>query len=100
MESLKYLGLIGKIVRMERPANLDELSIPGHPPTTGLQGYITTVSDCADGYGVFIGTDEGLGFNVYPGEKWKFHVESLPFYNYTQRIAKQPEHKLEWTAWD
>ena len=100
MNSLKYLGLIGRMVRMERPASVDELKIPGHPPTTGLQGYITTVSDIADGDGVFIGTDEGLGFNVFPDENWKFTVQSLPFYNYTQRISKQPEHKLDWSVWD
>ena len=66
MHAHEFAGLVGKYVRMERPADEVE-SLEYKTPTVGFEGKIAYVADTepkVGGWGVDIVTDYGMGVTV------------------------------------
>lgn len=71
--SIKYAGLVGKYIRMDRPATEDEIA-DGSPPTVGCSGLVSLVYDTTNG-GVAIMMDYGMGFTIHKkDEGWLFTI--------------------------
>ena len=73
MKSYELTGLIGKVVRMERPATEEETAL-GTPGPIGMEAVIAGVIDSLDGDSVTIVGDYGMGFDVKRGDGWRFWI--------------------------
>lgn len=85
MSALDYVGLVGKHVRMERPP--DEVEYleakadhGGELPagyTVGCEGLVAYVHDSdhrVGGKAVEVVMDYGMGYPIYEGDEWTFHI--------------------------
>ena len=84
MHAHEFAGLVGKYVRMERPA--DEVEMLEHRASTGqnvetvgFEGKVAYVADTppkVGGWGVDIVTDYGMGFTVLQDDlpEWKIMI--------------------------
>lgn len=84
MHAHEFAGLVGKYVRMERPA--DEIEMLDHRASTGesldtvgFEGLVALVRDTTPrvgGWGVEIITDYGMGFLVVQDDlpDWTIHI--------------------------
>lgn len=83
--SLDYVGLVGKHVRMERePDEVEYLEAKadhgGELPsgyTVGCEGFVAYVCDSDNRVGgpaVEVVMDYGMGYPIFEGEKWTFHI--------------------------
>lgn len=75
MNSLRYAGLVGKYVRMERAAT-DEEKEQYQTDTVGMEGVVTRVLDTQNG--VLICSDYGIGYEIYSEHEpyWTFDIWS------------------------
>lgn len=71
--AIDYANLIGKYIRMERPATPDERAL-GDPATIGMECTVWYVYDQAKPGSVGIVSDEGLEMVVHEGQHWMFQV--------------------------
>jgi hypothetical protein len=69
-----YMTMVGKYIRMERPATEDEKAA-GDPDTIGMECVVDAVEFTADG-SVTIYGDDGYGIMVTPdqADQWEFTV--------------------------
>lgn len=72
ISAVHYAGLVGKYIRMERPATSPEKWEPGDS-TIGMECTVVSVQDVPDGSVVIYG-DEGHQFPVRDGEPWRFWI--------------------------
>jgi len=75
-EAIKYAGLVGKYVRMERPqTEAEQIQDPHAGPTVGMECTVVMVADRPDG-AVAIVADYGYEFLVKRNweEAWTFHI--------------------------
>jgi hypothetical protein len=98
--ALRYAHLVGRYVRIERPAAADELA-DRSPELVGMQGLIVQVADSQDlehPEAVSVMSDDGLGFAIYPDDNWSFTIwpDEETFYrlNPSQRPARGPHSAL------
>ena len=70
-EAVAYAGLVGKYIRMERPATEAERA-SGDPETVGMEGVVESVVDSPAG--VVVVADDGYMFTIKPGEQWSFSI--------------------------
>jgi hypothetical protein len=68
MRALELSGLIGKYVRIERPATEEEIK-EGSPKTVGGSGLVSLVADTQ--HGVEIMWDYGMSFEMRHNETWR-----------------------------
>lgn len=89
--SIYYATLVGKFVRMERPANEQELEVyaeQGRPQikTVGCEGIVAYVRDAdvpeRGGACVEIVMDYGIGYPVMADDEdcWEFNITSAEHY--------------------
>lgn len=69
--AVTYAALVGRYVRMDRPATEAEIA-GGQPETIGMECLVAMVADQPDG--VAIVADYGYEFIVRPGEDWTFTI--------------------------
>jgi hypothetical protein len=76
VSAVAYAALVGRYIRMERPATEAELAAAPDMRTIGMECVVLAVRDrIADGEEVVeILADYGYGFDVRPGERWQFTV--------------------------
>jgi hypothetical protein len=72
VSAVDYAGLVGKYIRMERPATEAERG-RGEPAVVGMEGTVAYVRD-EPGNDVAIVTDYGMGYAVRPAEGWRFTI--------------------------
>jgi hypothetical protein len=73
MNKMTYAALVGKYIRMERPALESEIE-NGAPETIGMECTVAVV--VITSAGVEICSDYGYSFLVSPEDEqvWKFHI--------------------------
>jgi hypothetical protein len=71
--AVQYAGLVGKYIRMQRPATATEIRA-GDPVTIGMDCLVARVSDAVREGSVRIVADYGMEFVVAPGEGWSFTI--------------------------
>jgi len=69
-----YMAMVGKYIRMERPATESEKAA-GDPDTVGMECVVSAVEFTADG-SVTVCGDDGYAFTVTPdqADQWEFTV--------------------------
>jgi hypothetical protein len=72
--AIRYAGLVGKYVRMSRPATPEEQTLTGHSEV-GMEGVIVCVSDEPGGF-VDVTTNAHLVWSVTPSDAaaWQFTI--------------------------
>jgi hypothetical protein len=74
VNAVQYAALVGKYIRMERPAT-DLEQAAGDPPTIGMECIVAQVYDSATPGVVMICSDDGHMFAVGAGQPvWRFGV--------------------------
>ncbi len=69
-----YAGLVGKYIRMSRPATEEEQSL-GEPPTVGMECLVAQVSDLDGDALIEIVSDYGIAFTVDVERcEWSFTI--------------------------
>jgi len=77
MNAIKYASLVGKYIRMSRPATEEELKIPLQGPTVGMECLCVAVRDYSGpGMGVEVIADYGYAFSILPKDEqhWEFEI--------------------------
>ena len=78
VSAIQYAGLVGKYIRMERPATEVEQAM-GNPPTVGMECTVASVYDVthsslSEGM-VVICSDDGLAFEIkQDNPPWAFSI--------------------------
>jgi hypothetical protein len=75
LQAIDYAELLGKYIRMEKPAGEAAISRGDADPggTEGMEALVVRVSDTLDGRVVILG-DDGNVYDIAPGEQWSFTV--------------------------
>lgn len=75
--AIDYAHLVGRYIRMERPATEAELAKDPGTKNQGMETQVECVADALAPDGgpiVNIWGDEGMGYPIYPDETWSFSV--------------------------
>jgi len=72
MNAVHYAALVGRYIRMERPATSPEKREQGDP-SLGMECTVVSVQDGPGGSVLILG-DDGYQFSVRDGEGWRFWV--------------------------
>jgi hypothetical protein len=75
VSAVAYAALVGRYIRMERPATEAELAEAPDMHTIGMECTVAAVRDVRDELGldvVEVLADYGYGFTVRAGERWSF----------------------------
>ena len=75
MNAVHYAALVGKYIRMQRPATEAELAHCPDMPTIGMECTVLAVLDHPGGV-VEVVADNGYGFGIAPCEPWSFIIWS------------------------
>jgi hypothetical protein len=79
MNAVQMANLVGRYIRMDRPATSDELAA-GDPPSIGMECTVMRVADYPGGDGqadgVEVVADYGYSYVVREGDGWTFTVWS------------------------
>lgn len=75
--AVDYAGLVGKYIRMDRPATQEEKDA-GEPPVIGMDCTVWYVMDTDVRGLVSIVSDEGIEFTVKEEDNWSFRISEHP----------------------